>query len=136
MCQDSSNRSKKQGYTLLEIVISIMFFAIIALGLSLPYCNSVSLTVANRNINASSNLARSYLKDIEAEWKIQSNFDDGNLIEVDDSYTDNDKYIVNVNSQDIAIDEEGIVLIRRVNITYKDSKENTLADIYYDYNRP
>ena len=127
---------RQEGYTLLEVIISVMFFAIIAMGLFLPYCNSISLTVDNKNITAANNLARSYLKDIESEWKIQNNFDTGSLIEIDETYTNNGIYIVSVNSEDIATDDEGIVLIRRINITYKDSEENTLSDIYYDYSRP
>lgn len=129
-------RKRREGYTLLEVVISILFFAIIAIGLSLPYCNSISLTVADRNINNSNNLARSYLKEVETEWQIQADFDTGILVEIDENYTENGKYTVNVDSQDIALDNDGIVLIRRINITYFDSAENVLSDIYYDYNRP
>ncbi len=42
------NNKAKKGYTLLEVIISIMFFAIITVGLSLPFCNSVNLTVDNK----------------------------------------------------------------------------------------
>lgn len=135
MCQDFSSK-KEKGYTLVEVAISILFFAIVALGLSLPFSNSVSLTVDNKNINAANNLARSYLKDTEANWSVQNNFDQGKLIQISNSYNNNSKYTVIVNSQNISTDNNGIVVVRRVNIKYKDNKGNILTDIYYDYNRP
>jgi len=128
--------SGQQGYTLLEIVISIMIFAIIAVGLSLPVSNSVSLTVDNKNINISNNLARSYLKDLEAEWSIQANYDAGQLVAVTDIYTNNGAYTVTVTSDDISADSDGLTVLRRINIKYSDSKGRSLTDIYYDYNRP
>ena len=129
-------RRKQSGYTLLEVVISVMFFAIISIGLALPYCNSIALTANNRSINEANNLARSYLKDIESEWGIQSNFDQGTLIEIDDSYTSNGLYSVTVVSDNVATDDNGTVLVRRINIIYSDQKEHVLANIYYDYSRP
>jgi len=130
-----NNRSQK-GYTLLEVAISILFFAIITMGLSLPLNSSVNLTVDNRNINAANNLARSYLNDLKAKWIIQSNFDAGELIETTDMYTNNGKYNVIIDSENISFDNNGAVVIKRVNIKYQDSKDNPLTDIYYDYNRP
>lgn len=138
MCQDllNSKNAKRQGYTLLEVVISVMFFAIVTLGLSLPFSSSISLTVDDRNINVASNLARSYLKDTETSWKTQNSFDNGELIAVGDNYNNNGKYTVAVSSEEIATDTDGNVLIRRINITYKDSNGRNLTDIFYDYNRP
>lgn len=137
--QNKQNILKKhanKGYTLIEIAISVLFFAIVALGISLPFGNSISLTVDNKNINAANNLARSYLKDVEANWSIQSNFDEGNLIEVDSAYTNDGKYDVTVISDNISINDIGIVVVRRINIKYKDNKGRYLTDLYYDYNRP
>jgi len=136
-----SNKNKvnirsQKGYTLLEVAISILFFAIITMGLSLPLNSSINLTVDNRNINAANNLARSYLNDLQAKWVIQSNFDAGELIEATDIYTNNGKYNVTIDSENISSDVNGIVIVRRVNIKYQDSKDNPLTDIYYDYNRP
>jgi prepilin-type N-terminal cleavage/methylation domain-containing protein len=134
MFQDSSN--KKRGFTLIEIMFSIMFFAIISLSLSLPFGNSISLTVDSRNINSANNLARSYLKDMEAKWRIQSVFDTGELIPVDTSYTNNGKYLTTVTSQSISEDSAGVVVVRRINVKFQDKKGHYLADIYYDFNRP
>ncbi len=138
MCQDFLSKKilRKRGYTLIEVVISIMFFAIISLGLSLPFSSSISLTVDDRNINVASNLARSYLKDTESSWKTQNSFDQGELIALNNTYTNNNKYTVTVNSQNISSDVNGNVLVRRISIRYKDNKERDLADIFYDYNRP
>ncbi len=131
-----SNNNVKKGYTLIEVLISVMFFAIIAVGLSLPFSNSIYLTVDNKNINTANNLARSYLKDTEAVWRIQEDFKEGTLINIDNTYTNNGIYNVTVNSQNICLDENNEVMIRRVNIQYKDSKGNVLTNIFYDYSRP
>jgi len=134
---DNKHRNQLQkGYTLIEVFIAIMFFGLISLGLSLPFNNSINLTVNNKNINAANNLARSYLKDLEANWRIQDNFKEGNLIEINDVYTDNGKYSVEKSSQVITEDSSGTVMVRRVHIVYKDSKGLVLSDIFYDYNRP
>lgn len=126
----------KRGFTLLEVVISIVFFAIISAGLVLPVSNSISLTVDNKNINASNNLARSYLQDLGSQWSSQSNFEAGELLQLTSTYTDNGKYTVDVNSEDLEINEDGLVLVRRVEIEYKDNKGNILSKIFLDYNRP
>ncbi|MEI8388790.1 MAG: hypothetical protein WCG23_02785 [bacterium] len=142
MCQgflnkkNNFNYSVSKGYTLLEVLISIVFFAIITVGLSLPISSSISLTVDNKNINAANNLARSYLEDVEAKWTIQSNFDAGTLIAVTDVYTNNKKYNVTVTSENISTDNNGVVIVRRINIKYKNTKGKLLTDIYYDYDRP
>jgi len=140
MCPDLLNKinrkSRKTGYTLLEIVISILFFAIITIGLSLPMSNSINLTVDNKKLNTANNLARSYLKNQEAEWSIQNDFDTGQLIDADATYTNNGKYTVTVSYENISADSNGIIVIRRVHIKYLDSKGHTLSDIFYDYNRP
>ena len=135
MRQDFLN-NKKEGYTLLEVAVSIMIFAIITLGLSLPFSNSISLTVDDKNINAASNLARSYLEDTEKSWNTQNSFDKGNLINIGNNYTNNGKYTATVNAVDISTDTSGIVLVRRLNINYKDSRGKTLVNIFYEYSRP
>jgi len=142
MYQDISkikNMSKQQhrkGYTLIEVFIAVMFFALIAVGLSLPFSNSISLTVNNKNVNAANNLARSYLKDMEAKWRIQSSFDAGTLIEINNTYTDNGNYSIERSSSIITENNSGIAMVRRIHIIYRDSEGLILSDIFYDYNRP
>jgi len=137
MSQDLLNNNlKKKGYTLIEVMIAVMFFAIVVLGLSLPFSNSISLTVDDRNINVSGNLARSYIRDTQTSWNTQNSFDIGQLVSLNNNYTNNGIYKVTVASQAISRDANNNVIVRRLNIKYQDSRGNTLVDMFYDFNRP
>ncbi len=129
------NKNKK-GITLLEIMIAVVFFGIIAVGLSLPVSRSLYLTADNKNINVANSLAKSYLNSLQEKWQLIDDFDQGQLVDVDNTYTDNGKFTVTVSSQDLETDSDGTVLIKRVNITYKDGKNDILCNIFYDYSRP
>ena len=129
-------KNKSKGQSLTEIMMAVLIFGIIAVGLSLPVANSIFATRDNKNINTASNLARSYLKDVQDSWELQSNFDIGNLITLDGVYTDSGNYTVSATTQDIKTDDDGNVLVRRLNIVYEDEGGNMLCDIYFDYNRP
>jgi len=138
MCQDllnKKNRSQK-GFTLLEIAMSMVIFGIIVVMLSLPMYTGLSLLVGDSNIVRANNLAKAYIKDLDNKWKIQSTFDDAELVELDAFYTDNNKYVVNVGVENIHTDENSVVIIRRVKVIYKNQDGELLTDIFYDFKRP
>lgn len=139
MFQDFCNQlSKKsnQGYTLLEIAVAILFFSITVVCLSLPIGQSISLSASEQNVVNANNLAKVYLKNIELNWQFQANYDVGALPQITSTYTDNGKYTVTVTQQNLAQNSNGIIILRRINIKYKDNRNNTIADLFVDINRP
>lgn len=135
MFQDFMN-NKTKGQSLIEIMMAMVFFGVIALGLNMPVMNSLFVTHDNKNVNMANSLARSYLREIADEWKLQNNFDNATLAEASSEYTNNGQFNVTTNTENITTDDEGNVLVRRVNIIYTDSANTTLCDIHYDFNRP
>jgi len=139
MSQDFLNKNQfksKNGQSLTEIMVAIVFFGLIAVSLSLPLSNSLFATYDNQNINTANTLARSYLKDLQDSWKLQGDFDTGTLITPGTVYTENSKYTVSTTSADIQTDTDGNVLIRRVTVTYSDDNGAVLCELYFDFNRP
>ncbi len=139
MSQDFLNKNahkNKKGQSLTEIMISMLFFGLIAVSLSMPLSNSLFATYDNHNVNTANTLARSYLKDQQDAWKLQGNFDASTLITPGAIYTENNKYSVNTAVSDIQTDSDGNVIIRRVTVTYADDNGVVLCELYYDYNRP
>lgn len=140
MFQDSLNKkaktASKKGISLTELIISVVFFGIIATSLSVPISNSLYLNTVNSDVNAANSLARSYLEDLKDSWKTRNDFENGNLVAVGNNYTDNGKYTVEVTPQTLLSDADGNAVIRRVNVVYKDSNNNILCDVTLDFNRP
>jgi len=138
MYQDMSNKNNKsrKGFTLVEIAMSMVIFGVVVIMLSLPVYTGLNLLVDDSSIVKANNLAKAYIRDLEDKWKIQMNYDTAELIEVDSAYTNNGKYTVNVAVEDIQTDEDNIVIVRRIKVTYKNQKEEVLTDIFYDFNRP
>lgn len=137
MFQDLLNKRKShKGMTLLELTISMVIFGILVISINLPLSTGLYLSVDDNNIVKANNIAKTYIKDLENNWKIQLAYDNAELIEVDSTYTDNGKYTVNITSEDIQTNEDGIVVIRRVGVNYKNKEGKTLTDIFYDFNRP
>lgn len=135
MYRDLVNKSQK-GQSILEILIAVTIFGIMAVSLSLPVSSSLYLSVDNKNISTANTLARSYLKDVQDEWKLQSKFDNGILVPLDNVYTDDGIFAVTITTEDIETNDEGFVILRRINISYTDNNENVLCNISHDYNRP
>lgn len=137
MSQDLLNK-KREGLSLTEIIIAVAFFGIITVALALPVSNSLFVTYDNESISTANVLARSYLKELQDSWQLQSAYDNGILIPVDDVYTANGKYTVTVSTTDLQANPAGTaVILRRVTVTYQDSSNNTtLCEVYFDYNRP
>lgn len=138
MFQDLSSKKKafKKGYSITELMVAVLFFGVVAVSLSVPVSNALYLNTSNADINAANSLARSYLQDLKDSWKIRSDFDDGEMIAIEEGYTGQGSYTVNADVQSIQSDSDGNVLVRRVNMVYKDSNDNVLCDISLDYNRP
>jgi prepilin-type N-terminal cleavage/methylation domain-containing protein len=134
MSQDLSNSRK--GFSLIELMIAVVFFGIIATTLSVPISNTLYLNTANGDVNTANSLARSYLEDLRDAWKIRNDFDQGNLIVIEDDYTEQGKYTVTTKVQSIQTDVDGNVLVRRVNVVYKDRNGDILCDISLDFDRP
>ena len=135
MYQDISKRSKK-GYTLLEIMIAMLFFGVVALSLSLPFYRSISLSAKDQDIINANNLARLYLNNVDIGWNLQNNYDTGALPTINTVYTNNGAYTVTVTSTNLATDNTGNTSLRRIIVKFKDKYGNTLVDIYSDYDRP
>lgn len=133
---DKVYKKNNPGYTLLEIAIAILFFSITVVCLSLPISQSIGLSASEQNMVNANNLAKVYLKNIELNWQFQANYDIGELPQINSNYTDNGKYTVTVTQQNLAQNSNGIVILRRLNIKYKDNRNNTLADLFVDINRP
>lgn len=138
MCQDllKKQKNKLKGQTLTEIVMAVVIFSMVAIGLAGPLTSSIITTDQNQDINTANNLARSYLKDLQDSWELQTNFDAGALIDIDETYTNNGKYNVDAQADDLQLNDDGNVIVRRVSLTYEDSNDNILCEIYLDYNRP
>lgn len=137
MCPDLSNKKYyHKGFTLLEILVSMLIFAAVALSISLPFCESIKLTSNNQNLINANNLAKSYLKSVEINWSKSVDFDLGILPDVTSDYTNNGAYNVTVAQKDLVTNSNNQTIIKRVSVKYKDSKNKNLIDVYMDYNRP
>lgn len=137
LCKKKYNqRYSSNGYTLLEILIAMVFFAIIAVGISLPFSQSISLSAKDQNIINANNLASLYLRDTGLKWAHQIDFDAGQLPAVNSVYTNNGIYTVIPASQDITTNAGGNVIVKRISVEYRDSKGNRLANISSDLYRP
>ncbi len=136
------------GYTLVEILISMLIFGIVTISLSLPVCQSIYLTVNNENIVKANNLARLYLKDTEVLWSSITDYDLSVLPDSDNeqgqagshtvsnsAYTDDGNYKVIVDLQNLKNNDFGVAVVKRVRIVYQDMDGNNLADVYMDYDR-
>lgn len=163
MCQDIRcipHTTKAQGYTLIEIMISIVFMGVIVLSLSHTFSQSLFLTGKDQQIVLANNTARRFLRDTQMQWRIQSAYDMATLPEeaqdldcqtvalsenlsrkacsvIDGStYQGQDDFSVEVISEDIHVNKHNDVIIRKVSLAYRDSKGAPLVNIYYDFSRP
>ncbi len=137
MFQDLSNKRRHSGgYSLIELMMAMLVFGVMVIALSFPISNSMYLTHDNKSVSNANNLARTYLRDMQDAWKLQNDYDNGNLITIGSDYTDNGKYNVTVSSSALETDDDGNTTLRRINITYEDTNNNSLCDVYYDFNRP
>lgn len=137
-----------EGITLIEIMVSILFFGIISLSLSHTLTNSLVLTTHDNNIVNATNLAKLYLTKVGQDWRLQLNYDNPALPDVSEftdgeensitnsTYTNNGKYNVTVICSDISANTEGTTIVRRVEIIYNDQENNKLMNLYKDFGRP
>jgi prepilin-type N-terminal cleavage/methylation domain-containing protein len=135
MFPERSNNNQK-GYTLLEVLVSVLFFSVIALGLSYSFTNSMFLTSQDKDVIRAQNLARMYLSEVQSSWTQQVDYDGGVLPTVDSTYTDNGRYVVNATSTDMAQNDQGIVIVRQVKIIYENQSGFPMVDLYLDVDRP
>lgn len=137
-----------EGITLIEIMVSILFFGIISLSLSHTLTNSLILTKHDSNIVNATNLAKLYLEEVGQDWRLQLEYDNPTLPDVseiidgeettitDSRYTNNGVYNVTVTSTDISANTDGITIIRRIEIVYRNQENNELMKLYKDFGRP
>jgi len=128
--------NNKKGFSLMEILIAMFIFGIIAMGLALPFQESITLTSKNTNVANANNLARLYLKDTELIWQNQLDFDTETVPELTDKYTESGLYTVNITIENLATNKDGIFILKRINIIYSDKNQNQLINIFMDYSRP
>jgi prepilin-type N-terminal cleavage/methylation domain-containing protein len=128
-----------KGYTLLEILVAMLFFGILVLSLSHTLTSSFMLTGKDKKIANANNLAIRYLREVELEWRTMNAFDSGTLPDVSNSYTVNGKYYVNVSTQDLVFNQAGDVIVRRVTVKYKSNDltdGDNIVKVYLDFFRP
>jgi prepilin-type N-terminal cleavage/methylation domain-containing protein len=128
--------NNKKGFSLMEILIAMFIFGIIAMGLALPFQESITLTSKNTAVANANNLARLYLKDTELIWQNQLDFDNQTVPELIDKYTENGLYTVNLTIENLATNKDDIFILKRINIIYSDKNQNQLINIFMDYSRP
>lgn len=143
-----SNKNNEKGISLLEIMVSILFFSLIALSLGHTLTGSLYVTARDNDIIKATNLAQQYFSEIEKEWQTQVEFDnpllpelgdytDGTSYTIEDPYfTYNDRYTVTVNVNDVSTDRQGNISLRRVEIIYEDNEGNNLINLFMDFARP
>jgi len=130
------NTDKKcNGYTLIEVMMSMVMFCVVSIALSYPLIESISLSADDHSIVTANNLAKHYLRDVEASWRTQNDFDASALIDSSNcTYTDGGKYNISVTPNDIQ--NNGTTVLRRLNIRYTTPSGKILTDLFYDINRP
>lgn len=152
MYQDTiiTNNIYSKGISLIEIMVSILFFSLISLCLAHTLSSSLYLTAQDGDIVNTTNLAKFYLDEISQNWKTQLSYDsptipgieevgitDGGEYELTSPiYTQNGRYNALIYTKNISNDDLGNVNIRRVRIKYFDHEDNELIDLYLDYARP
>lgn len=138
MFQDSliNNKNKaREAYTLLEILVATAIFGIIATTIALPLINSMSLSAKDRDIVEANALARKFLKDTEILWQDSDNFMK-EPASIDSSFTKNGKYNVFVDAVNGNVTNAlGDVVVRRVNVTYRNQQGEVLSNLYLDYSK-
>lgn len=137
MCQDLlSKKNTKKGFSIIEIAISMVMISILAVALSLNMYNSLFISVKNNDIVKANNLTKAYIKEQELNWLMQFNYDKGDLVAVDSTYTDNGRFDVTVSSTNLQRNSSNIVILRRVVISYRNQKNELLSNVFYDFSRP
>lgn len=138
MFQDTLNKSKniKAGYTLTEVVLAMMIFGIVAVSISLPFSKDISLSYNNNNTVVANNLAKMYLKNVQTKWQTQQAFTTGELVDIDEKYTDSGQFGVEAGSETLITDSNGAALIKRVSIKYYTKSGHGLVDLFLDINKP
>lgn len=118
-------------------MMAMMIFAIVSVSLSLPFMRGVNLTSNSQNTVNSNNLARSYMREVEAKWENQVSFDAQTLPAIDSSYTMNGKYNVTAVVTSLAKDTSGVYVVKRVTLTYTPVNiKASPVKIIADFNRP
>jgi prepilin-type N-terminal cleavage/methylation domain-containing protein len=128
---------KHNGYTLLEVMMAVLIFGIVATSLFLPFVNSINLSSRDQDIVNCNNLTKLYMKNLEAQWKLANDFDTGSYpAENDSAYTYNGKYKFKPTSQDIAFNSAGKLIVRRMKLVFYDKNNNVILETFLDFNRP
>lgn len=141
MSPDSYNqieihKHKNNGYTLVEIMLSITMLGVIALSLCNTFAGSMVLSNRDNDVITANNLARQYLNEVKVNWSTVDGFNQTAIPTVSSVYTNNSKYTVTTSSSILEYDTESDPILKRVKVTYKDKKDHTLIDISNDFNRP
>lgn len=126
----------QKGFTLVEILMALVVFGIIAIGMILPFSQGLHLTKEDRQMIDASSMAKQYLTAVDEKWRLQQNFDIGDLPAITSQYTNNGEFNLVVSTDDIEISDAGNVVIRRVNVQEKSLDGVILAELFMDYNRP
>jgi|GEM_PF-2516044 len=129
------NKSLK-GYSLVELMLAMFFFAIIAVCLALPFSNSINLSVNDQDVVNANNLAKRYLKSVEIKWQFQPDYDAGSLPALTSEDKGDGRYSVGRSTQIIRKDSDDNVILRRVTIKYSNKSGQVLARLFSDFDRP
>lgn len=134
-----SQELKKQsigGYTLIEIIVSILFLSAIVMSLGHTFISSIDLTSNDQEIITANSLAKDYFREVETDWQSQNDFVTGTLPTVSSTYTKDNRYTVTATKEDVATDADDNVIVRRVNVVYKNQKAKTLVNLSLDFAKP
>jgi type II secretory pathway pseudopilin PulG len=130
-------KDKVNGYTLIEVFVSILFFAILALSLSHTFTNSLFLTQKEQDVVRANNAARHYLKQVGIEWRDETKFTNLTVPQVTELHTDNGRFFVDIQVETLETSSlSGTVqpILNRVSITYRyEDGGKKILDLYLDY---
>ncbi len=131
--------NKREGLTLLEVIMSITILGITAMAMILPFTESSYLALRDQRIIDVNNLAKQYLNEVQDDWKHQTEFDVGDLPDVTTYYTQDGAYEISPTSvclEDVTEDEVTTCILRRVEVTYEDTANNIYGHMFIEVNRP
>ncbi len=134
-----NQNSKREGLTLLEVIMSITILGITAMAMILPFTEASYLALRDQRVIDVNNLAKQYLNEVQDDWKHQTEFDLGDLPDVTNYYTQDGDYEINPAStclEDETEDEVTTCILRRVEVTYEDTANNIYGHMFIEINRP
>ncbi|MFH0702998.1 MAG: prepilin-type N-terminal cleavage/methylation domain-containing protein [bacterium] len=138
--------SSRAGFSFVEIVMSIMIIAVVAVYLATAIPTAYLITQETQNISKASDLAQKYIENVRHEVLASAGsydaVEEGSdpPVEVTDDITDNDYYTVNTYVTDLeteTINDQEIVTLKQIDIDFiRTNSENHLVSLSTILERP